>query len=369
MAPEVLKGQEATIRSDVYALGLVLYELFTGKRAVEARTLADALLHHTTDRAITTPSKWISDLDPLVERTILRCLEKDPSRRPASAIHVAASLPGGDPLQAALAAGETPSPEMVAAAGSRETMRPAVAVTILAATIVLLLGGSWARSRISVLGRIPLELPPEVLAHRASEVLNQFGYSEIPRDTAQGFEYNNDFVRWVRLEVPRESRWNRLEKGQPSAVWFWYRTSPTPLRVTELVLAPAAPVTVTNPSLSEPGMTLIELDPSGRLVRFRALPDLSESLPVDGAVDWRTIFAAADLDAGSFRPASPTVLPERGVDTRMAWTGAHPEQPDLSLRIEAASSRGRIVAVEMFAPWRDRIRPDMSPPSTRRCCC
>ena len=53
----------------------------------------------------------------MVERVILRCLEKDPGRRPFSVAQVAAALPGGDPLAAALAAGETPSPEMVAAAG------------------------------------------------------------------------------------------------------------------------------------------------------------------------------------------------------------------------------------------------------------
>jgi hypothetical protein len=54
-------------------------------------------------------------MDPVVERVILRCLDPDPTRRPSSALAVSAALPGGDPLAAALAAGETPSPEMVAA--------------------------------------------------------------------------------------------------------------------------------------------------------------------------------------------------------------------------------------------------------------
>jgi hypothetical protein len=50
---------------------------------------------------------------------------------------VAAAFPGGDPLAAALAAGETPSPEMVAASGETEGLRPAVAWVLLAGVIVL----------------------------------------------------------------------------------------------------------------------------------------------------------------------------------------------------------------------------------------
>src|SRR5208337_1535321 len=104
MAPEQQAGREVTARSDIYALGIVLHEVFTGKR----------------------PSGDLShpDLASEVDRVIRRCLAEDPAKRPASALQVAAALPGGDPLAAALAAGETPSPEMVAAAGKHEGLRP-----------------------------------------------------------------------------------------------------------------------------------------------------------------------------------------------------------------------------------------------------
>jgi serine/threonine protein kinase len=130
MAPEQLAGKEATKQSDLYALGLVLYELFTSKAAFEAKSVEEFLRLRAAQPA-TTPSTLIRDIGPRVERAILRCLEPDPAQRPTSAVAVAASLPGGDPLAEALAAGETPSPEMVAASGPSHSLRLRVATGLL----------------------------------------------------------------------------------------------------------------------------------------------------------------------------------------------------------------------------------------------
>jgi serine/threonine-protein kinase len=73
----------------------------------------------------------------------MRCLEPDPARRPSSPIAVAAALPGGDPLAAALAAGETPSPDMVAAAGEAGTLSPAIGALCFAGV----LAGIWLSLR------------------------------------------------------------------------------------------------------------------------------------------------------------------------------------------------------------------------------
>ncbi|HEX8255903.1 MAG TPA: serine/threonine-protein kinase, partial [Thermoanaerobaculia bacterium] len=131
MAPEQLAGGELTTRSDLYALGLVLYEAFTGNRPFTSTSVADIVRDRLGDTAPTTPSSWVADLPPLVDRVVLRCLEKDPERRPANALQVAGALPGGDPLAAALAAGETPSPQMVAAAPRQGSLRPWSAVLLL----------------------------------------------------------------------------------------------------------------------------------------------------------------------------------------------------------------------------------------------
>ena len=77
MAPEQLLGREVTARSDIFALGLVIYELFTGRRAFTAATVAELVIQHES-RSIAPPSSVVSALDPAIERAILRCLEADP---------------------------------------------------------------------------------------------------------------------------------------------------------------------------------------------------------------------------------------------------------------------------------------------------
>jgi serine/threonine-protein kinase len=106
----------------------------------------------------------VRDLDPAVERVILRCRDPDPSRRPPGALAVAAGLPGGDPLAAALAAGETPSPQMVAAAGEGAGLAPRITIPLLVIAIAALVGCVLLQIRRSALEQIHHPYSPEVLA-------------------------------------------------------------------------------------------------------------------------------------------------------------------------------------------------------------
>ena len=115
MAPEQIAGHALSKQTDIYALGLVLYELFTGKQAFESNTLED--LERRKHSPPTSPAAHLSGLNPAIERAILRCLDPDPTGRPPSASELGASILGTDPLAKAMAAGETPSPELVAQAG------------------------------------------------------------------------------------------------------------------------------------------------------------------------------------------------------------------------------------------------------------
>ena len=125
----VLVTEHSTRLSVSPELAAGIVRAFTGKPAFEAAILAELIrqLESSTPRS---PSQLVQDLDPLAERVILRCLEAQPDRRPQTALQVAAALPGGDPLVAALAAGETPSPEIMAASGGKGALQPKTAWSI-----------------------------------------------------------------------------------------------------------------------------------------------------------------------------------------------------------------------------------------------
>src|SRR6516162_9593632 len=162
MSPEQLKGSGVTAKSDVYALGLVLYELFTGKRPYDAQSVQH-LLDLQEAVHLTSMTSVAADIDPAVEKVIRRCLDPDPARRPSTALTVLAALPGGDPLAAALAAGETPSPEMVAAAGKVEGMPKRYSVLCLALVVIFLGGTAAIRQIRTAMLRGPQDMGPEVL--------------------------------------------------------------------------------------------------------------------------------------------------------------------------------------------------------------
>src|SRR5229473_3012705 len=297
MAPEQLEGKEVTARSDLYSLGLVLYEILTGKRAFNATTLPE-LIKQRESSVPASPSTLVRDLDPLVERVILRCLEKDPAQRPASALHVAAALPGGDPLAAALAAGETPSPEMVAAAGQTEGMRPALAVTLLVLSAVGLISLLYAADRFKLHNMAPLDNPPEVLATRAREIIRQLGYTEPYADEAFAFSPQFAYLEYLQEHDKTPDRWNVVANGRPASMVFWYRQSPRLMRPQRFFSSSGSgTITTFDPPMDISGMVRVNLDMQGRLLHLEAVPPQKDTSADKAApVNWTSLFAAGVLD-------------------------------------------------------------------------
>src|SRR6185436_19948022 len=147
-----------------------------------------------TPHSLTTVAR---DLDPSAERVVMRCLHPDPRQRPASALAVAAGLPGGDPLAAALAAGETPSPDLVAAAGETDGLEPKVAVAWLAAALVLIAAATIIGPRFCITSKLSLENSPDALTRDARTHIRNFGYTAKPADSAWGLEYADDYKAYA----------------------------------------------------------------------------------------------------------------------------------------------------------------------------
>jgi serine/threonine-protein kinase len=366
MAPEQLAGKEVSVRSDIYALGLVLYEVFTGKRAFteKSTTPASDRGERTSSRpSPNRPSSVVKDLDPIVEKVILRCLEIEPSARPATVLSVAAALPGGDPLAAALAAGETPSPQMVAAAGESAGLRPRAAVICLAAVLLGLALAAYFSIHYSALEKMRLEQTPEVLTQKSREIIARLGYEGRPADSAFNLRYDGDFQDYVEKN-DKPPRWDDVLASRPSLLQYWYRQSPDSMVAsdfTDNLLTPGI-VTRSDPPTVLSGMINLELDPQGRLTYFQAIPpqklgekgeknDAAAAVtPPAATFDWSILFTAAGLDPAKFQPAQPTWTSLAASDARMAWTGSWPGTAR-PLRVEAAAFQGKPVFFSLIGSW------------------
>ncbi len=332
MSPEQLAGQSVSTRSDVSALGLLLYELFTGKRAFAGNSLAEIRRLRESD-SITSPSDLAHDVDPAVERLILHCLERNPDHRPPSAYAVLGALPGGDPLAAALAAGETPSPELVANARDRGGMHPAGVAACVVLTIASL--AAWG-------GLIGPELrslsqPADVLSVRAADVLAGTGsFGELPPHSAHGFD-----LSYPELEALR------IGSDQPTPIYFWRRWSS--FRIQPAWVHTEIP-RVDDPYVRALGDAFVLLDPHGRLIGLRTLPHdtippLRNAAPASDA-----LWSAAGLDPAALAPA-PLPLPVPStVDSASAWRGVLPWNGD-SVTVQIGTSRGRVVHFSRIHAW------------------
>jgi tRNA A-37 threonylcarbamoyl transferase component Bud32 len=350
MAPEQLAGGAVTHKSDLYALGLVLYEIFTGRRLFEttdrnARQSSVAMLSGTVAS---------DDLDPLIRRVIARCLEENPEARPSSIHAVIASLPGGDPLQAAVDAGETPSPQMVAAAGEVGDLKTSTAWTLLVlaflgVSVTLLLLGQTSLFRL-----LPLPKPPDALIDSARRILESAGYPSAGGDRAYRMTSDDEFAEYMTKDRTRDL-WGRLASLRPGILVFEYRQSPAAM----VALNREGRVSATDPPLNVPGMTLVSVDSNGRLLSFVAVPPRQRPTAPAATVQWASFFAHAGGDFEQMRPVTPRWTPPTASDARFAWEGRFAGDPT-PIRIEAASYGGKPVWFKIIGPWASAAEKETS---------
>ncbi len=362
MSPEQIDGKGVTQKSDIYSLGLLLYEIFTGKQAFQFESLPELLVKHQTT-APTNPSEILKDIDPLVEKTILQCLEKDPDERPKNALQVALMLPGGNPLEAAIAAGETPSPAMVAAAPKKGTLSLRTAGFVLAAILLVLTFNAVMEYKYWV---IPTdEKSGELLVARSRDIAEKFGYPKKPADLAYGFATDAVFIeRSFAKDESLKNAWELMKTGQPSVRMFRYRESPQPI-----VPSASAQVTVQDPVMEIPGELRVLTDPVGRLLEFKAIPTpRSEASAQLVPTNWGQMFVEAGLDISKYEQLDPEFLPPVFADEKARWKGPFISDPSMTVQLEAAAFQGKPVWFRIIMPWepmdgqtaRQRIEPPIA---------
>ena len=347
MAPEQYEGREVTTSSDIYALGLVLYELLIGKRAWDATTHAELRsLRGTTSTPAITASDH-QDIDPALAALVDRCLEPDPRDRPASALAVAAALPGADPLAAALAAGETPSPELIAASGGQGVLAPVRAASILLATVAIAIFAVVYSGKSSLLAYAGSPPPPPIMRQAALEAVEALGHTIDPRTPEhQGWFISGFSTRRVTEAVHGGSAdWTSLRTGINAPIRFWFRAEPggfEPRRADNRVW-PDYPVR------DAPGSVLVQLDQNLQLRSFSRTPEFTDETPDATEPDWTTAFQLAGLDFEQFTPIQARRNPGNDPAVRRAWAGPAPadgiDTEPLRLNVYLGASDGLITSV------------------------
>jgi serine/threonine-protein kinase len=342
MSPEQKAGREVTVRSDIYSLGLVMYEMFTGKARKDTQS---------------SPSEVVKDLDPAIERVILRCLDEEPKRRPSTALAVAMGLPGGDPIAAALAAGETPSPEMVAASQEKEGFSAQTAVLCFSLFLTVLFASEWSIRPTLLTTFAEIETPPDAMAYHAKEILKQLGYTEPAAHSLYGFDCCDQSNLNFAQGQDRVRRDRLLANHRPAVMHFWYRQHRDEFWFAPSPPLNAAAINYSNPENTEPGMIRMAVDGKERLIALEVRPWATSkesnepSKPVDEV--WPLLLAAGELDTNQLTPVAPRGIPPMAFDAQAAWEGpleaGHPEK----IHVEAASWRGRPVFFEVEGEWHE----------------
>jgi len=127
MAPEVVRGNQATPAADLYATGIMLYELIVGEAPFAMENVSATLVAHL-EKKPRTPSERGVDIPRALEATLMSLLEKNPEQRPASAL---AAIDLLAPFAGSIVGKDLPIAEEVVAASTAQTraVKPSLAAS------------------------------------------------------------------------------------------------------------------------------------------------------------------------------------------------------------------------------------------------
>jgi serine/threonine-protein kinase len=352
MAPEQIKGIGVTAQSDIYALGLVLYELYTGKRPYSGANLQE-LLKQQEAMSMTGMTSHAADIEPAVENIIKRCLDPDPAKRPSNALLVSMALPGGDPLAAALAAGQTPSPELVASSQSLG-LRLRYSLPMLVFVLAGILAYPLVTGPMGALQYTPAEMPPEALRVEARRLAERFGYTIKPVDSIWWVEDNSQVAKYAREKTAVRDWYAAFREETP--LRFLYREAVNDT----LGRSPFGDVSWDLPSFERPLMVRLSLDTLGRLRSFEGMPPRDINGKRGPGVSFENIVEATGLRLERNKPIAPFRTPHAAYDEIYAFEGTLGELLRIPVQVQYGTHRGYLTSMHVKYPW-TTIPPSVPP--------
>ncbi len=210
MAPEQARGKSVDRRADIWAFGLVLYEMLTGRRAFEGDEISDvlaAVLRQDLDFSTLPP-----DTPPAVRRLLRRCLEKDPRKRLGAISDARIELDDQELAPAATAAAPRAAPSIAA------RLWPAIAAVLLTAAVAAWLWPRTATSPSGTLMRLSVLPPPgeELYPDSTGVALSPDGTTIV---FVVGSVTRSETQLWVRPVDSTTAR--RLEDTEGASLPFW----------------------------------------------------------------------------------------------------------------------------------------------------
>ncbi|WP_263409742.1 serine/threonine-protein kinase [Terriglobus tenax] len=340
MAPELFTGGQASGRSDLFALGIVLYELFAGRLPWNTKNPKER------QQTPPTPLKRYAPKVPAdVERVIMQCLATTVTDRPVSAAFMMQEFPAVDMVAHAMAQGETITVDQLTASANETELPLRNAWALIGITLLGLASCFLFAPKATTLGVAPPALSYDEMLHRSQELLRELHIPDRATNTAAWLQQNGSIADYWKND-PR-----KIASASEGPLLLTYRTYSNSLL--PIQLSPRNLPTQTDPAANRPGMVSIDVDSNGRLIRLVNMPDQEELNAQHQArpTDWNAAFAAAGLDPKLMHEVTPTITPPVAMNEQKEWAGTYPGHPDTPISFTASSWYGKFTYLRVMPPW------------------